>query len=199
MTLECVLVFCSQIFFPQRPWWSSPLCQFMWSAMYLIHIMCEKRVSVWLILFCLFCLKTCSFTVPGGCCWAQEMYKCLLFYLMLISLSEIICLFVSFSSSLSPLPVFSVPPLSSSSSFFSLLVFQVIELPVKHPELFDSLGIEQPKVSSLIVSSYFFVVPLVCYQSILVGDLVDNFSDLGILGLTFSFPDIFLFRKSKRL
>jgi len=28
----------------------------------------------------------------------------------------------------------------------SLLVYQVIELPIKHPELFESLGIAQPKV-----------------------------------------------------
>ena len=31
---------------------------------------------------------------------------------------------------------------------------EVIELPVKHPELFDALGIDQPKVSS------FFLVTL---------------------------------------
>ena len=28
----------------------------------------------------------------------------------------------------------------------SLIVHQVIELPIKHPELFESLGIAQPKV-----------------------------------------------------
>ena len=28
---------------------------------------------------------------------------------------------------------------------------EVIELPVKHPELFDALGISQPKVSSFII------------------------------------------------
>lgn len=29
---------------------------------------------------------------------------------------------------------------------FVVLIFQVIELPIKHPELFESLGIAQPKV-----------------------------------------------------
>ena len=33
--------------------------------------------------------------------------------------------------------------------FLNVSVAQVIELPIKHPELFESLGIAQPKVISL--------------------------------------------------
>jgi SpoVK/Ycf46/Vps4 family AAA+-type ATPase len=33
---------------------------------------------------------------------------------------------------------------------------EVIELPVKHPELFDALGISQPKVESFFLSSFLF-------------------------------------------
>ena len=37
--------------------------------------------------------------------------------------------------------------MDSGIQFYTLIVFfKVIELPVKHPELFESLGIDQPKV-----------------------------------------------------
>ena len=34
------------------------------------------------------------------------------------------------------------------------VLMQVIELPVKHPELFESLGIDQPKVSIVHIHVY---------------------------------------------
>lgn len=43
---------------------------------------------------------------------------------------------------------------------------EVIELPVKHPELFEALGIAQPKVSVFVFSFYFLSSVCIFYNHI---------------------------------
>ena len=46
-------------------------------------------------------------------------------------------------------------------------ISQVIELPVKHPELFDALGIDQPKVGA-VEANGIIVYKLLSYDCILL-------------------------------
>lgn len=57
-------------------------------------------------------------------------------------------------------------------------VSQVIELPIKHPELFESLGIAQPKVK--LVSSYSIWLNLLYRHWLLV--LVSKSTDSSTIG-----------------
>ena len=60
---------------------------------------------------------------------------------------------------------------------------EVIELPVKHPELFDALGIAQPKVSQKLIPSMWnavFINYLALMVTLLLGQVIWTF-DLGTI------------------